>query len=197
MKTLVFEAVVAGSSRQLQLLLAQSRRIVAGGFELPADLDVNCADRSGVTPLHAAVLKGNLQMVKVLLEAGADCLCADSLGHSPLYLAQSKQCADIVHTMHSHLSALRAKSPESRPSLQLSAILCCAPAAEAAARAAATGTASSPGPETGTCEVGMQLAQSRRRARNSCAHSACRRSRRNLPLPLPMQHHPALQIASR
>jgi hypothetical protein len=133
MKTLLFEAVVAGSSKQLQLLLAQSRRIVAGGFELPADLDVNCADRTGVTPLHAAVLKGNLQMVKVLLEAGADCLCADSLGQSPLDVAQSKQSADIVHAMHSHLSALRAKSPKPRPSLQLSSILSCAPAAEAAA----------------------------------------------------------------
>ena len=84
-------------------------------------------------------------MVKVLLEAGADCLCADSLGQSPLDLAQSKQSADIAHTMHSHLSALRAKSPKSRLSLQLSSILPCAPAAEAAAISAhAAATASSP-----------------------------------------------------
>lgn len=117
MKTLVLESVMAGRIKQLHYLLAQSRRIAAGGFDVPTDLDINHADRSGVTPLHIAVLKGSLPMVKLLLEAGADCLSADSLGQSPLDLAQSKQKLDIVHALHAHLSSHRAKSPRSRLSL--------------------------------------------------------------------------------
>jgi hypothetical protein len=105
---------MAGSVKQLQFLLAQSRRIVAAGFQVPADLDVNLADRSGVTPLHTAVLKGNLPMVKLLLEAGADCMCTDSLGRSPLDLAQSKQSPDIAHAMQAYLSLPCAKSPKPR-----------------------------------------------------------------------------------
>lgn len=118
MKTLVLECVLAGSVRQLQFLLAQRRRIVSAGFQAPADLDVNVADRSGVTPLHMAVLKGNLAMVKLLLEAGADCLCPDSLGKSPLDLANAKHSPDIAQAMHAHLSSLQAKSPKLRLTLR-------------------------------------------------------------------------------
>ncbi len=114
MKTLVLESVLAGSVRQLQFLLAQRRRIVSAGFQAPADLDVNVADRSGVTPLHTAVLKGNLPMVKLLLESGADCLCPDSLGKTPLDLANAKHSPDIAQAMHAHLSSLHAKSPKLR-----------------------------------------------------------------------------------
>jgi hypothetical protein len=117
MKTLVLECVLAGSVRQLQFLLAQRRRIVSAGFQAPADLDVNVADRSGVTPLHTAVLKGNLAMVKLLLEAGADCLCPDSLGKSPLDLANAKHSPDIAQAMHAHLSSLQANSPKLRLTL--------------------------------------------------------------------------------
>jgi hypothetical protein len=132
MRTLVLESVIAGRTKQLQYLLAQSRRIVAGGFDVPSDLDVNFADRSGVTPLHTAVLKGSLHMVKLLLEAGADCLCADSLGQTPLDLAESKHKLDIVQVLHAHLSSHRAKSPRSRLSLQPcnSVALASAPKAE-------------------------------------------------------------------
>jgi hypothetical protein len=117
MKTLVLESVMAGRTKQLQYLLAQSRRIIFAGFDVPADLDVNLADRSGVTPLHTAVLKGSLPMVKLLLEAGADCSLMDSLGQSPLDLAESKCIWDIVQALHAHLSSHRAKSPRSRLSL--------------------------------------------------------------------------------
>jgi hypothetical protein len=114
MRTLMLEAVMSGNMKQVQFLLAQSRRIVAAGFDVPADLNVNGADRSGVAPLHTAVLKGNLPMVKLLLEAGADCLSEDSLGLTPLALAQSKQGSDIALAIQIHLSSHRAKSPKSR-----------------------------------------------------------------------------------
>ena len=118
MKTLMLEAVMSGNMKQVQFLLAQRRRIVAAGFDVPADLNINGADRSGVTPLHTSVLKGNLPMVKLLLEAGADCLSEDSLGQSPLALAQSKQGSDIVLAMQMHLASHRARSPKSRLSSQ-------------------------------------------------------------------------------
>jgi hypothetical protein len=118
MKTLLLESVTSGRIKQLQYLLAQSRRFVAGGFGVPVDLDVNYADRSGITPLHSAVLKGSLPMVKLLLEAGANCLSADSLGQSPLDLAESRHLSDIVQTLRAHLSYHRSKSPRFRLSSQ-------------------------------------------------------------------------------
>lgn len=38
----------------------------------PSRLDVNIFDRHGQTPLHQSVLKGNLEMVKLLVHCGAD-----------------------------------------------------------------------------------------------------------------------------
>lgn len=48
------------------------------------------------TPLHLAVLKNYPQMVKLLLELGADASAKDSRGYTPLSLATAKTNSDIA-----------------------------------------------------------------------------------------------------
>jgi uncharacterized glyoxalase superfamily protein PhnB len=51
------------------------------------------------TPLHLAVLKNRPQMVKLLLELGADASAKDSRGYTPLSLATPKTIEAIVATL--------------------------------------------------------------------------------------------------
>jgi ankyrin repeat protein len=56
---------------------------------------VNVADSSWNTPLHLAVLHGNVESVKLLLDAGADVAAMDEDGLSPRYWCESYRRSDF------------------------------------------------------------------------------------------------------
>jgi ankyrin repeat protein len=49
--------------------------------------DINKTDCNGNTPLHTAASKGNFEVVKFLVEAGANPIAKNSKGKTPLDLA--------------------------------------------------------------------------------------------------------------
>lgn len=59
--------------------------------------DINIRDAEGSTPLHIAVQKGNLGMVKLLVEQGADVLARDAQGCVPA-------CCTPCFEIHSYLA---------------------------------------------------------------------------------------------
>jgi ankyrin repeat protein len=86
---------VSGPRRRTPLHLAVLRsdppntRTVLLLLELGAD--VNCSDESKQTPLHMATLSGQMDMVKLLLQHGANPLARKFKGHQPWV------CAALVH----------------------------------------------------------------------------------------------------
>jgi ankyrin repeat protein len=86
---------VSGPRRRTPLHLAVLRsdppntRTVLLLLELGAD--VNCSDESKQTPLHMATLSGQMDMVKLLLQHGANPLPRNFKGHQPWV------CAALVH----------------------------------------------------------------------------------------------------
>jgi outer membrane protein TolC len=57
---------------------------------------VKLRDISDWTPLHAATYRGNYEIVRMLLEKGADINAATSSGMSPLYIAANEGSLEIV-----------------------------------------------------------------------------------------------------
>ncbi len=51
------------------------------------DMDVDRADDEGMTALHRAAIKNNLECLRLLLEAGADSTAADKKERTPLHAA--------------------------------------------------------------------------------------------------------------
>jgi ankyrin repeat protein len=61
-----------------------------------ASYNINVQVEEGCTPLIAAVLTGNLEMVKLLVELGADVNLIDGYFESPLYYANYNGFQSIV-----------------------------------------------------------------------------------------------------
>ncbi len=59
-------------------------------------LQVNAVDELGRTALHIAASKGNPQVVKILLEAGADAAACDATGKLPLDVAQGENVKQLL-----------------------------------------------------------------------------------------------------
>lgn len=51
---------------------------------------IESADEDGFTPLHLAVIQGNLQLVNLLLANGADVNALDNEGHSVVHWATGR-----------------------------------------------------------------------------------------------------------
>ena len=69
---------------------------------LPHVSDIGSKNADGATPLIIAVRHRNLQIVKQLLEWGANPLTKDNNGHDSLYLASSRD-SDVLDLLLSHV----------------------------------------------------------------------------------------------
>ncbi|TFJ98805.1 zinc finger protein 850-like protein [Platysternon megacephalum] len=81
-----------------QLLASLSGHRPGEGNDACAQLD--CTNYDGYTPLHVAVLRKDLEVVKLLVGAGADLNKAElSCGRSPLHLAVESQDPEVVECL--------------------------------------------------------------------------------------------------
>lgn len=72
--------------RNLYHLMVESENIVELVLTLQG-LDINLADKKGLTPLAIAVTMGNQRMIQRLIEKGADVNWKDAEGHNLAHLA--------------------------------------------------------------------------------------------------------------
>jgi ankyrin repeat protein len=80
----------AVAHRQPQVSLEISRALVAAGA------DVNATQHGGWTALHAAALHGNLPLVRLLLDAGANPAAMNDTGQTPAALARTKKHKEVI-----------------------------------------------------------------------------------------------------
>ena len=66
---------------------------------LDAGADANARDRYGDTPLHRALGKGHVEVVRALLDAGADVNARDDFGDTPLRLAAGKGHVEVARAL--------------------------------------------------------------------------------------------------
>ena len=78
---------------------------------LRAGADANGANRYGVRPLHIAIAKGDLAMVRLLLDAKADPTSADATGETCLMMAANTGRLDIVNALLDKKAPVDARDP--------------------------------------------------------------------------------------
>lgn len=61
------------------------------------NIDINALGEFDQTPLHRAVIGGNLDIIKLLIEKGADPFMVDEKNESPLDYAKDEKNLDIVN----------------------------------------------------------------------------------------------------
>jgi len=69
-----------------------------GELDEGADIDAT-NNRYGVRPLHVAVIKGYVDVVRALLESGADVFATDTNGRTALHLACLRGHVEIVRIL--------------------------------------------------------------------------------------------------
>lgn len=89
---LMFASSAWGSTHLRQQILAINST-TQPLFKVLADLDV--VDADGRSALHHAVMLGNLDLVKLFLEYGANTRIKDNDGNLPLYHAEDLAYADV------------------------------------------------------------------------------------------------------
>lgn len=82
---------------------------------------LNARDRDGRTPLHWAVLKGEVETVKALLEAGCDGNIKDKMETAPLHIAVMQGKKDIVMCLLTKITNLETTNSKGWTSLHLTA----------------------------------------------------------------------------
>jgi len=116
-----------GSVNQTALFKASSQGyadVVRSLIDRGADLNAICesyddqhwngADFVHWTPLHVAIHKKHRDVVILLLERGADMETRNSDDQTALYMASTRECADIVRQLISHGADLNAKCEDWR-----------------------------------------------------------------------------------
>ncbi len=74
--------------------------------------DVNVRGGHHGTPLHAAVVKGNVQVMMVLLEHGADVAALNKDGWTPLYVASHRGHLHMVLLLLDHNADINSRNPD-------------------------------------------------------------------------------------
>jgi len=84
--------------------LEQTRDLVAAAsIAIAAPELLESADEDGFTPLHLAVIQGNLAMVNLLLANKADVNAVDNEGHSVVHWATGRQSNHTKHILVTYL----------------------------------------------------------------------------------------------
>lgn len=65
--------------------------VAAFGVELAEGTDIKTPGPEGITPLHTAADRGNVEFAKALLDAGADVDPVNVWGNTPLWVAVCKR----------------------------------------------------------------------------------------------------------
>ncbi len=92
------DKVSAGEPSQELIQAAEAQDINLVKTLLAQNMAVDAQDDDGYTALHYAVLKSNVPMVKLLLDAGADPNKANRFGNTPFYYSFSQGEPNIALT---------------------------------------------------------------------------------------------------
>jgi len=71
----------------------------ATGFEDNGPIGPHSRSRTGDTPLHFAVIQGNIRAISLLLDAGADIGAAGETGYTPLHYAVEQEQLEAVRVL--------------------------------------------------------------------------------------------------
>ena len=71
--------------------------------ECAVDIDINCIDREGNTPLLKAAMNGRLTIIEYLIKQGCDPEQSNTYGNTPLHLAASNGHLSVVKYFKKHL----------------------------------------------------------------------------------------------
>ena len=85
------------------------------------DVEVNHKKNNGVTALHCAVQKGHVDVVQVLIDAGADIDAKNEVGRSPLMFASIKGHLDVVKVLVEAGAGVRATNNDGDTCLLIAA----------------------------------------------------------------------------
>ena len=90
--------ILSEVARQKDHKLGDGNTVVGknGDINTNRHLDLNMSNHSGLSPLHQAVLNGNLDSVKLLLTHGADPNIRDAYGYTPLHAAAACGARNIA-----------------------------------------------------------------------------------------------------
>ncbi len=66
------------------------------------DININYRGENGCTPLHIAAWNGNLDIVRMLLDAGAKVNLRDDDGMTPLRRVSGEHASDIIALLKEH-----------------------------------------------------------------------------------------------
>ncbi len=109
----------AADERLLDAVKAADRAAVRDLLQKGAD--VNAAAADGMTPLHWAVLRDDLETATLLIRAGADPKAATRYGVRPLALAAANGAAPVIVALAEAGADVNAASPEGETPLMLAA----------------------------------------------------------------------------
>lgn len=80
-------------------------------------VDFNIADNVGETPISSAIKNSDLEIVKFLVEKGADIEHREIQGRTPLYYASSRGCLEITEYLISLGADVNARTAMGRTGL--------------------------------------------------------------------------------
>jgi ankyrin repeat protein len=100
-KELVLQGADANSTEYVLTRAVMSRDVesVKKWLALGVNINVNQQDPQGSTPLHGAIFMNAPEIIKILLDAGADVNVANNVGSTPLSLALSQRLYELMHEL--------------------------------------------------------------------------------------------------